>query len=295
MLAESWATPDQGKTFNFKLRSGVKFSDGTPFNSAAVQAAFERMRTLNKGAVGLFAPIDSIKVVDELNFTMVMKQPYTPILATLAGWQGAIFVSPTAAKQNEKDGDWGQAWLLDHTAGTGPFVLESWERNSKVILARNSNYREAAAGGRHPASHLLADCQNQGPCVSKLAAGDVDLAEEITPSLVEPLKGTRGVQVKVDTLLGSTFGQPMLFNLDKKPFDNVNLRRAIAYAIDYSRLETVWNGVAVQAQGRFRIASSPGFYRRPRQSNISRTSTRQKRRFRPADTACRSILGSSFS
>src|SRR4051812_42775254 len=88
MLADSWTISPDAKTYRFKLRSGVKFSDGAPFNAEAVKFGLDRLNKINKGAVALFAPVDSIKPVDELTVDIVLKQPYAPILAILAGWQG---------------------------------------------------------------------------------------------------------------------------------------------------------------------------------------------------------------
>ena len=258
MLAESWSTPDSGKTYRFKLRSGVKFSDGTPFNTQAVADALSRMRTLNKGAVALFAPIESVKPVDDLSFDLVMKQPFAPILATLAGWQGAMFVSPAAVKANDKGGDLAQAWLNDHTAGTGPFMLESWERNARIVFVRNPHYRVPVA----PADLqriVMPTVKEAGTLRQQLAAGDLDMVEELTPAVIDALRQTSGVKVNLDAIQGSVYGQHIVLNLTKKPFDNVNFRRAIAYAVDYKRLVTVWNGVAEQAQGPLLPTFSPWF------------------------------------
>lgn len=259
MLAESWSTPDAGKTYRFRLRSGVKFSDGTPFNAQAVADSFSRMRTLNKGAVALFAPIESVKPIDELSFDLVMKQPFAPVLATLAGWQGAIFVSPTAVKANDKGaGDLAQAWLNDHTAGTGPFMLESWERNARIVLVRNPHYR-TPPGPADVQRIVIPTVKEAGTLRQQLAAGDLDMVEELTPAVVDALRQTAGVKVNLDVIQGSVYGQHIVLNLTKKPFDNVNFRRAIAYAIDYKRLVTVWNGIAEQAQGPFSPTFSPWF------------------------------------
>ena len=145
MLADSWTINADAKTYRFKLHPGVKFSDGAPFNADAVKASLDRLNKINKGAIALFAPIASIQPVDDLTVDIVLKQPYAPILAILAGWQGAIFVSPKAVKDNDQGGDLGQKYLQDHTAGTGPFMLESWKPNDRIVFVRNPNFREPVA------------------------------------------------------------------------------------------------------------------------------------------------------
>src|SRR5258708_32287954 len=65
MLADSWTVDASGLVYRFKLHPGVKFSDGSPFNADAVKFAFDRLRSVNKGAVALFEAIDTVKPVDE--------------------------------------------------------------------------------------------------------------------------------------------------------------------------------------------------------------------------------------
>ena len=258
MLAESWTISPDAKTYRFKLRSGVKFSDGAPFNAEAVKFGLDRLNKINKGAVALFAPVDAIRPVDDLTVDIVLKQPYAPILAILAGWQGAIFVSPKAAKDNEQAGDLAQTWFKDHTAGTGPFTLESWKPNDRIVFVRNPNFRETAAPTaiQRIVEPLIAE---PSTLRQQLAAGDIDIAEELVPSIVEPLRSASGVTVNVNVTHGSSFGQAVFFNLKKAPFDNVHFRRAVSYAIDYKRLVAVWNGIAVPAQGPFPETFKPWF------------------------------------
>jgi len=256
-LADSWTLSSDSKTYRFKLKSGVKFSDGAPFNAAAVKFGVDRLNQINKGAIALFSPIASVQPIDDLTVDIVLKQPYAPILAVLAGWQGAIFVSPQTVKDHEGT-DNAQAWMKDHTAGTGPFMLDSWRPNDRIVFVRNPNYRQPAAADsiQRIIEPLIAE---PATLRQQLAAGDIDIAEELTPSIVEPLRTASGVQVNVNVTHGSSFGQAVFFNLKKAPFDNVNLRRAIAYAIDYKRLVAVWNGIAVPAQGPFPETFKPWF------------------------------------
>ncbi|MEA2661784.1 MAG: peptide/nickel transport system substrate-binding protein [Chloroflexota bacterium] len=259
LLADSWTISADGLTYRFKLKPGVKFSDGTPFNAEAVKANFDRVKTLNKGPVTLYAPINQITPVDETTVDFVLKAPYAPLLAILAGWQSGLFISPTAWKTNDAGGgDLGQKWLNEHTAGTGAFTLESWKPNDRVTLVRNPNYREAvkATDIQRIVYPLIAEPATRR---QQMASGDIDILEELTPSIVDQLKGAPGVKVEVNFSVGSPFGQTVFMNLKKKPFDDVNVRRAISYAIDYKRLVAVWNGLAVQATGFFPDVFKPWF------------------------------------
>ena len=258
MLAESWEASDDGLTYRFNLREDVKFSDGTAFNAQAVEAAFDRFFTLGLGFISLFSSIEEVEVIDEFTVDLHLSQPFAPILSVLASWQSAIFVSPTAVAVNEIDGDLSQGWLHDNTAGTGPYTLDVWEPENRIVLVRNPHYREAAA----PDSIQSVVYQAVGePATLRqlLEAGDLDIAHEIQPSLIEPLTQADGVNVGIEVTHGSSYGQEVYLNLTKEPFSDVNFRRALAYAIDYDRLLPVWEGIASAAQGPLPATFAPWF------------------------------------
>jgi peptide/nickel transport system substrate-binding protein len=257
MLADSWTESQDGLIYTFKLHPNVKFSDGTPFNAAAVKAAIDRFNTLGKGATFLFNTVDTIDVVDDQTIAFHLKERYGPFLSILAAWQSAIFVSPTAIQQHD-GGDNGQTWLRDHTAGTGPFMLDSWTPNSRIVFVRNPNYRDPPAADAIKTA-IYTFVPEPGTLRQQLEAGDIDIDEAVTPALLAPLGQAAGVRVSTDPSSGSSFGQWIAFNLTKEPFNNADFRRAVAYAIDYKRLVTVWNGIAEQAQGPFPSSFMPWF------------------------------------
>jgi peptide/nickel transport system substrate-binding protein len=257
MLAESWTASPDGLTYRFKLRSNVQFSDGTPFNAAAVKSSFDRFRSLAKGAVLLFEPIDKVNPIDSTTVEFALKRPYAPFLAVMASWQAAIFVSPTAIETNAGT-DNAQTWLKNHTAGTGPFVLDSWVPNSTLVLTRNSHFREAPQGDsiQRIVYHFISEPSTQR---QQLRNGDIDILDVVPPSILAPMRTDPGVNVTLSESLGSAFGFWVMFNLSRKPFDDVNLRQAVAYAIDYKRLVALWNGIAEQAEGPYPPSFAPWF------------------------------------
>lgn len=253
-LAQSWTVTD-GRSYRFKLRSGVKFSDGTTFNAQAVADAFARLRKIGVGTASFFTAIKAINPIDDLTVDLVLSEPYAPLLALLADWPAAIFVSPTAAKANAKDGDDGKAWLHEHTAGTGPFMLESWEPGGRLVLVRNPHYWGSVAPDSIQRV-VMTVVKEPATMRQMLEAGDIDIAEDISPAFIERMRQAPGVKVNIDPIPSTN---TVLFNLKKKPFDDPNVRKAIAYAIDYQRLVTVWEGTAQQAQGPFQESMKPWF------------------------------------
>jgi peptide/nickel transport system substrate-binding protein len=137
-------------------------------------------------------------------------------------------------------------------------MLQTWEPNAKVVLVRNPNYRTPPARDAIQRMVYLYIAE-PGTLRQQLAGGDIDLAEELTPAILEPLKTTQGVIVHTDIANGAGFGQPVVMNLQKKPFDNPSFRRAMAYAINYDRLASVWNGIAEPAQGFLPNTFTPWF------------------------------------
>jgi peptide/nickel transport system substrate-binding protein len=258
MLAESWEVSEDGLVYRFNLRQDVKFSDGTPFNAEAVKKSFDRFFALGIGFVSMFEMIDEVQVIDDYTVDIRIDYPYAPMLSVLAAWQAGLFVSPTAVEQHETDGDYAQGWMFDHTAGTGPFMLESWEPEVRVVMVRNPYYRDPPAPD--DIQRVIYQIVREPATLRELLEnGDLDLGEEIAPDLVEPLREAPGVEVAVEPTQGEPYAQTVIFNLTREPFNDVNFRRAVAYAIDYDPVVAVWAGIAVKAQGPFPSTFAPWF------------------------------------
>lgn len=139
-LATSWEYLDENKRLRFKLREGVKFHNGEPFNAEAVKFTFERLL----GAEGAKGPqksnydsIGEIKVVDEYTVDFILKQPDPVLLTKLAGY-GAMIVPPKYIKEKGED------YFNTNPVGTGPFKFESYQPKVNVTLARNDAYCAAS-------------------------------------------------------------------------------------------------------------------------------------------------------
>ncbi|RNB97019.1 hypothetical protein EDM60_05850 [Brevibacillus parabrevis] len=133
MLATEWKQLDE-VTWEFKLRQGVVFHDGTPFNAEAVKATFARVLDPKVGSprATQFQMIQEVKAVDDYTVQIKLTYPYSPLLSILANHEGSI-ISPKAIEQYGKD-------LSKHPVGTGPFVFEAWTPGQEIVLARNDNY-----------------------------------------------------------------------------------------------------------------------------------------------------------
>ena len=235
-LATTWETKDAGDHWEltFHLRQGAKFASGNPVTADDVVYSFQRVIALKKSPAFLFTDdsgltADSIKAADPQ--TVVISLPKTSsvqgFLAILTFTVGSV-VDSKIAKANEAGGDFGSGWLLDHSAGSGPYSIDHWTKQAEVLLKANPNYD----GGTKPAlSQVLikhvAESANQQAALEK---GDTDIARNLSPEQFAAEKGKAGIQtVGADSTLLVYIG----LNVTVKPLDNPQVREAIRTAIDY--------------------------------------------------------------
>ena len=217
LLAESWEVSPDLKTYTFKLRKGVKFQNGEPFNAAAVKFSFERAaseKSVNKDKP-TFASMARVAVIDDYTLVVLNTQLDPQFLFNL-GQGTAIIVEPKSADTN-----------ATKPVGTGPYQLEAWNKGSSVVLTKWDGYRNAAAIKIKKATfRFISDPAAQ---VAALLAGDVDAFPRVTPRAVPQFKTNPKFQVIVS---GSRAKTILAINNKKKPLDDVRVRRAILAAID---------------------------------------------------------------
>lgn len=237
VLAESYEAVD-AKTYKFKLRKGVKFADGTEFNADAVVYNFERVKKL-QGAIGnLVATVDKVQKDDDYNVTITLTEPNSNYLYSVAK---IGFVSPTAAKENEKDGDYGQAYFAQKSVGTGPYQVSEWVTDQYVTLSRYNDYWQGWKEGQLDEIKLIAIPDNATQ-VQMLNSGEVDKLQIPITEYKDMWEGNPDMEIlEGDALQANIF----TFNTQKAPFDNVKVRQAVTYAFDYqSAKDKVYNGYA---------------------------------------------------
>ena len=217
LLAESWEVSPDLKTYTFKLRKGVKFQNGEPFNANAVKFSFERAgseKSTNKDK-RTFASMDRVAAVDD-HTVVILNKALDPDFLFLMGQATAIIVEPKSADTN-----------ATKPVGTGPFQLDTWAKGSSVSLKKWDGFRHAAAVKLNKATfRFISDPAAQ---VAALLAGDVDAFPRVTPRSVPQFKSNPKFQVVVS---GSRAKTILAINNKKKPLNDVRVRRAIAAAID---------------------------------------------------------------
>ena len=217
LLAESWEVSPDLRTYTFRLRKGVKFHNGEPFNARTVKFAFERAgaeKSTNKDK-RTFASMETVQAVDD-NTVVIVNKELDPDFLFLMGQATAVIVEPKSVDTN-----------ATKPVGTGPYKLENWSKGSSVTLTKWDGYRDPAkAKIKRATFRFISEPAAQ---VAALLAGDVDAFPRVTPRSVPQFKGNPKFQVVVS---GSRAKTVLAINNKKKPLDDVRVRRAINAAID---------------------------------------------------------------
>lgn len=225
-LASSWKASDDGLTWVFTLSDGNFFSDGSPVNAAAVEYSFNRLFRIGQGPAEAFPADTKVAATGPMEVTFTLAKPFAPFLYTLAN-NGAGIVNPTVASQDGADGT---TWLAANSAGSGAYMLASWERGQSLVLKPNPHY-----GGKAPAIDTIrVDIVPEASARRlRLDAGDVQIAESLPNDQLDALKSAGKVSVQAYPSLKVTY---LYLNNAKAPLDNVDVRRAVSHAMDYKAI-----------------------------------------------------------
>lgn len=230
-LARSWEISPDGMTYTFHLRPGVTFSDGAPFDAAAVQANLEHMRdprTKSPLAAAYIAPYVDGRIVDPLTFEAHLSQPYGPFLNVLAqSWLGLI--SPRQIHDHP-------AAIATEPIGSGPFVVERYVRQQSIKLVRRGDYDWSPDYLDHKGPAYLARVQidivpEALGRYTGLASGQYALLADAPPQNAAAIRADPRLIFDSRIRTGIPY-RAITFNLDKPPFDDVRVRRALAIAVD---------------------------------------------------------------
>ncbi len=245
-LAESYTASADGKTFTFKLNRKAKFHTGDPVTAEDVKFSFERILELKQGPAVLYMDVvdpASLKVMDNATFQVSLKKPYAPFIATIP-WLYIVNKKQVLANVVEKD--YGQKWLMDHEAGSGPFKIRRWEQGNLYELDAVDDYWKGWKRPTHIGGYIFKLMQESASHRIALLKGEADLVEGLQTDDYEAIKNN--ADVKIEEHPGITnFGIKM--NNQKGLTANKDIRQAISYAMDYDAFIKIYNGHAVLEEG----------------------------------------------
>jgi peptide/nickel transport system substrate-binding protein len=232
LLAESYENPDEN-TWVIKLKEGIKFHDGTPFNAEAVKYTFDKLRDPATAAprASLMAPVDTITVVNEYTVEIKTKNPYGPFLAALSHSNAAI-VSPTADQKQD---------LMKEPVGTGPFKFQSWVPGDQVVLEANPEYRDGKPALNKVVFKVVPEVST---AISMLQAGEVQFIDKLPTEQLSRIEGLKNVNIeKIE-------GTPEYFlsvNHGNVENQDPEFKKAIVSAIDRDAFVGKLNGLGIRS------------------------------------------------
>jgi peptide/nickel transport system substrate-binding protein len=236
-LAESFEVSPDALKLTFHLRKDAKFQDGTPVTAEDVKWSLDRAVTapvLGKAQLltGSMTSADQFRVIDPLTFEVTLPKPDKLALPNLATVYPIIINSRVARANATAEDPWAIAWLKEHTAGSGAYVIESFKPGEQVIMKRNEAWNrgtpEKSAFFKRVIVQSVPEPATRANLVER---GDADITVDLQASDVQSLesKGTLKV-ISTPQYNAVTF---ISMNNAIPPFDNINVRRAIAYALPY--------------------------------------------------------------
>jgi len=238
-LAKSWKVSDDGLTYTFELNRGVKWHDGKPFTSADVKWTLEAI-IANKGvAYTNLKVIDKVETPDDFTVVVKLKEPSSPFISFLA-WYGT-FIMP---KHIYEGTDWLTNPANEKPIGTGPFKFVEWKKGDHVTLEANKDYFR---GSPYLDKIIYRMIPDSNTAVQALLNGEVDMS--ITRPPLSQLESLKKAGVKVDT-----FPAPsryyLMFNLRRDPLKKLEVRQAIAMAINRKEfVEKALHGLGSEGWG----------------------------------------------
>ena len=238
-LAKSWEVSEDGLTYSFTLEEGVKYTNGADLTASDVLYTIKRMLTYEKavnddiydiieGAEAVLngetTELSGFELVDDYNFKITLTQPYAPFLACLTTPGASIYDEETTEAAGDQFG-------IDPavTIGTGPFIFQSWDLNSEMVLVANP---DCWSGARKCDGIIMKDVPDEATQRMMFENGELDLLDlDNAASQMEYFLGNPAYesQIASGTRVGINY---ICLNEAFEPLNNVKVRQALQRAVD---------------------------------------------------------------
>ncbi len=239
-LAADWDISEDGLVYTFYLRDDVVFSNGDPLTADDVVFSFNRMKNLKDNPAFLADTIASVEAADDLTVVLTLEHPDPAILAKLIFDAFSVVNADVVREHGGTDAedaaetDTAEDWLMNNSAGTGPYMVESYEPTVQTVLVRNPNYWGEPAYFDRIIIQNLPETSTQKLI---LEAGDIDIAMDVIADQLPSLRQNDAIEVfstQSDTLIF------LLCNQDPEiggPMSDPLVQRALRYAVNYEELK----------------------------------------------------------
>jgi len=244
-IAQTWDVSSDGLTWTFHLKHGIIFHSGNELKAEDVVFSLNRMLTIGKGYAYLYTPyVESVTALDDYTVQVVLKKPYGPFISTLV----RLYVVEKAVVMNHiksdgsygEMGDYGTEWLLTNDAGSGPYMVKEVVLEDHVYMTKFDKYWGPMVDNAADEIHMLALAQ---PTTEKtlLKEKKLEISSQWLPEeTIQSLE--KEDYLKVAKIPGGDEFYLMM-HTRKAPLDDIHVRKALAYAFNYSTvIENIFPG-----------------------------------------------------
>lgn len=234
-LVESYEVNDDATVFTFKLKENAQFHDGSSVNADAVVYSFNRMLEIQGPPTYRWAGIadeSTAQAVDEFTVEFTLTQPFAPFIGTLTQ---LFIVNPAIVEANLGD-DFGQSYLKENAAGSGPFTQGRWEIGNLYEFHAAQDYWAGWRSENHLDGFIWIIQRDSATQINSLLAGQTHIADTVDGNDIETIEGAGGYVVYNSS---GFFINTLKMNTQGEYTSDINVRKAIAHALDYSQLPEV--------------------------------------------------------
>lgn len=244
-VAETWEASEDGLTWTFYIRHGIKFHDGSELTAEDIAFSMNRLLTIGEGFASLFLPyVESATALDEYTVQIKLKRPLGPFLAMLpflwiANKDLVMEHIKTPGPYGEY-GDYGKEWLLTHDAGSGAYKVKEFILEEELIMERFEDYWEEVLPNAPDEVHHIGICE-PSTVRTMMLKREVEITDQWQPEEnLEFLDSVEGIDIA-----SVLYGSQIQFSVHtrKPPTDDVHFRRAMAWAFDYEEALKLIPGV----------------------------------------------------
>lgn len=244
-LATEFLASADGLTYTFKLRKGVKFHDGSEVTADDVVYTVLRANALKKGYYGSLKPLVAAEKIDDYTVNLKLDSVFPSLPNALVR---LYIVNSDLVKANESEGDFGEKWLQNHDAGSGPYMLESFYPEGYFVMVKFPDYYLGWEGS-HVDKVMFRVYKTEATRRLALETKEIDWATITSADTFNAIKDMPNLKANVDETLNQFY---FAFFTQNKYLKDVRIRKALALAYDYQGdVEEARRGYASVAQGAY--------------------------------------------